>query len=370
MSFRQALLGEICELKYGKSLPAAIRKPGPATVYGSNGPVDTHEEPLLPGPAIIVGRKGSYGEVHFADGPLWPIDTTYYVDKSSTSCDLRWLHHLLQFLPLTTLNRSAAIPGLSREDAYRLPVTVPPLSEQRRIAAILDKADALRRKRRQALDLLDSLTQSIFLEMFGRPGDLNGKVLQRPLAEIAELINGDRSSNYPSGDDLKSSGVLFLNTSCITPRGLDVSAANYISLEKFASLTRGKLSEGDIVITLRGSLGQAAVFEGCGETGFINAQMMIIRPRPAIESTFLLAALQLDDMMERYRRMGSGSAVPQLTSRQMADLPVPVPSYKDQLEFARRRKSIQLSFQRMQSDCELIDGLFASLQSRAFSGQL
>jgi type I restriction enzyme S subunit len=245
-----------------------------------------------------------------------------------------------------------------------------PLDEQRHIAAILDKADGLRRKRNRALDLLDSLTQSIFLEMFGRPGDRASAVRQRPLGELAELINGDRSSNYPSGDDIVGEGILFLNTTNITPEGLDLATASYITEKKFASLTRGKLKQGDIVITLRGSLGQTAIFENAGDTGFINAQMMIIRPKKDIEARYLLQALQLDDMLAHFKKAGSGSAVPQLTAKQMSCLEIPVPDLVTQRTFGDRRQALRKVRTAAMLEKKKLDSLFSSLQHRAFSGKL
>ena len=245
---RPSTLGEICEFKYGKSLPATQRQPGSATVFGSNGPVGIHIERLLDGPAIIVGRKGSYGEVHYSDGPLWPIDTTYYVDENSTQCHLRWLHYLLKYLPLTTLNKSAAIPGLNREDAYRLPVLVPPLAEQRRIAAILDKADALRCKRKRSLELLDSLTQSIFLEMF----DPNSDQCIR-LEQATDLKRG------PFGGALKKeifveSGFLVYEQGVIIS-GDPHSGRYFVDQKKYSSMKDFSVQADDILVTCSGTLG-------------------------------------------------------------------------------------------------------------------
>jgi type I restriction enzyme S subunit len=117
----------------------------------------------------VVGRKGSFGEVNFSPVPCWPIDTTFFIDKSASNADLKWLSYRLKDLDLTQLNKAAAVPGLNREDAYRRRLLLPPLVEQRRIAAILDAAEALREKRRQSLAKLDTLTKAIFLEMFGDP---------------------------------------------------------------------------------------------------------------------------------------------------------------------------------------------------------
>jgi type I restriction enzyme S subunit len=162
-------LGEVCEFKYGKSLPEQNRSGSGYAVFGSNGELGRHGEAFTDGTTIIVGRKGSFGEVTYSDQPCWPIDTTYYVDDAATSADLRWLYYRMKALPLTELNRAAAIPGLNRNDAYAQRLLLPPIEEQRRIAAVLDAADALRTKRRKALAKLDTLTQAIFIDMFGDP---------------------------------------------------------------------------------------------------------------------------------------------------------------------------------------------------------
>ncbi len=130
-------LGAVIELKYGKSLPKNDRTSGPFKVYGSNGVVGTNESSITAAPAIIVGRKGSFGEVNYSLEKCFPIDTTYYVD-SFESVDPIFCYALLRHLPLKTLNRATAIPGLNREDAYNLAFALPPLAEQKRIVAKLD----------------------------------------------------------------------------------------------------------------------------------------------------------------------------------------------------------------------------------------
>jgi type I restriction enzyme S subunit len=77
--WHEAYLGDEIELAYGKSLPAHARQSGRFGVFGSNGLVGTHDEACVDGPGIIVGRKGSVGEVTYSVDAFWPIDTTYYV---------------------------------------------------------------------------------------------------------------------------------------------------------------------------------------------------------------------------------------------------------------------------------------------------
>ena len=187
-------LGEVCEFRYGKALPEADRVSGDFPVFGSNGIVGYHNEGITQGTTIVVGRKGSVGEVHLSPVACWPIDTTYYVDGSATNADLNWLAYRLCALGLTKLNRAAAIPGLNREDAYRKRLLLPPIAEQRRIAKLLDEVQTLRTKRRAVLAQLDTLDQALFLDLFGNP--IRNERLW-PLSKLGELAQIERGKFTP-----------------------------------------------------------------------------------------------------------------------------------------------------------------------------
>jgi len=151
-------LGEVLTFNYGKALPEKVRQPGNVPVYGSNGAVGTHEKYLIDGPAIIIGRKGSVGEVHLSKSPCWPIDTTYFVNKFGNNSPVFWFWYL-KYLNLDELDRATAIPGLNREDAYKLNVLVPPPAEQRRIVARLDALLGHLRRAREELARVSGLVE-------------------------------------------------------------------------------------------------------------------------------------------------------------------------------------------------------------------
>lgn len=133
-------LGNRIELAYGRALPEERRKPGSVIVYGSNGPVGKHNEFFVSAPGVLVGRKGTVGAVHLAESDFWPIDTVYYV-RVLKGDDLRFIHYLLQYLPLEKLNAATGVPGLSRRDAYVLNGIFPSLPEQQIIAETLAQLD-------------------------------------------------------------------------------------------------------------------------------------------------------------------------------------------------------------------------------------
>lgn len=114
-------VGDALELKYGKALKADTRRGGEIAVVSSAGIVGWHDESLVGGPAVVVGRKGNVGSVHWVDGPCWPIDTAYYV---VTSLPLRFVVEQLRRTEFT--NTHAAVPGLSRDGAYARPFLIPP----------------------------------------------------------------------------------------------------------------------------------------------------------------------------------------------------------------------------------------------------
>ncbi|MDT3608017.1 restriction endonuclease subunit S [Cronobacter dublinensis] len=121
----------IATLQYGKALKKTERIEGPYPVYGSGGVTGTHNNYLIEGPSIIVGRKGSIGTLYWEDGKFHPIDTVYYV-ANKEGVPLSYLYYLMETLNLPSMNTDAAVPGLNRDNVYRLEVMKPAQS-------ILDK---------------------------------------------------------------------------------------------------------------------------------------------------------------------------------------------------------------------------------------
>jgi type I restriction enzyme, S subunit len=119
-------LGEVIELAYGKPLKAEDRKTGPVCVYGANGPVGWHDEKLVSGPGIVVGRKGNPGVVTWAHGDFYPIDTTFYVEPIGECRSLYYLYYALSLHNLANLSADSAVPGLNRNHAYMSKQVIPP----------------------------------------------------------------------------------------------------------------------------------------------------------------------------------------------------------------------------------------------------
>lgn len=362
-------VGDVLELAYGKALKAEDRAGGSVPVVGSGGIVGMHSVAITEDRTIVVGRKGSIGSVTWIDGPAWPIDTAYYVRAKEPDLDLRWTYWMLSSLPLASMNKSAAVPGLNRDDVYRLPVSVPSSAEQRRIAAILDRADAIRANRRASLTHLDELTNSLFEEMFGDPLGGDGDAKTRFLED---WIDPDRPITYgilKPGDDFEG-GVPYVRVADMRDRGIALHALRRTSPSIAASYRRSTLRPGDLLMSIRGHVGRFAEVPAALDGANITqdaARIALIDPRAR---AYVRAAIEHPRAQAWMARRTKGAAVRGLNLGDLRQLPLreqPIEQVTRFSELMRRLASRRaLSRESLSSDGEL----FASLQARAFRGGL
>ena len=146
-------LGETISLEYGKPLKAENRTEGPYPVFGSNGIVGSHNECLIDGPVIIVGRKGSAGAVNFCESPCYPIDTTFFVRiREQQRLDIRFCYYQMLELELDKVNVQSGVPGLNRNDAYLKTIALPPLETQQALVAEIEAEQSLVAANRELME--------------------------------------------------------------------------------------------------------------------------------------------------------------------------------------------------------------------------
>jgi len=165
-------LSEVFTLEYGKPLDKEFRKgDGAYQAYGANGPISPASKYLIEGPCIIVGRKGSAGEITFVENNAWPLDVTYYIKHNPEESDLRYLFYTLKSLNIKQFVRGVK-PGLNRNDVYELNIPFPPLEKQQEIVEKLVSAftevDLLKAKIKVEKDYATALRQSLLSSAFAQ----------------------------------------------------------------------------------------------------------------------------------------------------------------------------------------------------------
>ncbi len=355
-------VGDLIELAYGKALKDSDRDGGDVPVVGSGGIVGRHSRGITDAPSIVVGRKGSIGRVTWVDGPAWPIDTAYFVKPRRNDLDRRWAYWMLKSRRLETMNKSAAVPGLNRDDVYRLEVNLPPLPEQRRIAAILDHADALRAKHRQVLAHLDALAQSIFHNMFGN------EHWATTLSDLADVQIGPFGSLLHQSDYV-SGGVAVINPMHIRGGALEPDPQFSVSARKASTLESYRLRPGDVVLGRRGEMARAGIAAAEHAGMLCGTGSIILRPR-GVDSRFLHAVVTSPRMKRHLERSSLGATLPNLNAAIVNASPCPRAPERAQMKFS----GAIIALERARADairaCSADDKLFESLQSQAFDGRL
>lgn len=168
--WKEISLGEVIKLEYGKSLSSDKRTlSGKYPVYGANGEKNRTNEFYYDRESIIVGRKGSAGEINLTEKRFWPLDVTYFVTFNDKQYSLGFLYNLLLTLNLSKLAKGVK-PGINRNEIYKIRVNIPSLLEQQRIVKVLDEVfkkiakakENAEKNLQNARELFESYLQSVF----------------------------------------------------------------------------------------------------------------------------------------------------------------------------------------------------------------
>ena len=290
--------------------------------------------------------------------------------------DSQFLYYFLNSpIAKTTLkkisNTTSGLRNLSMKDYARQLIPLPPLFIQQQIAAILEKADAARGKRRQANQLTEQFLQSAFLEMFGDPAT-NPKGWE--IKQLAELAHEIHPGSTPKEElnAFADEGIIFLRSENILNKKVKISEnQRYIKVQLYDDFPRLQVKNEDVLINIIGaSIGRCAVFDGNLGRALLNQNICLIRCNNNLFPNYLCNYFLTDYCQGFFKGTGRGGAQYALNAKILADLKVPYPSLSEQQKFAALVEKVEsLRARQRQSEQEL-EHLFHSLMQRAFRGEL
>lgn len=252
--------------------------------------------------------------------------------------------------------------SLNKDQLLSLEIPFPPLSEQRRIAAILDQADDLRRKRREALEQIGRLREALFVSEFIEGGDYP----KSPLSKVCELIT-DGTHYTPTYAEV---GTIFLSAKNVTSKRIDWDDVKYIPESLHRELQkRVSPRMDDILLAKNGTTGVAALVDR--EVVFdIYVSLALLRPGPKIIPSYLLASLNSAVTASQFKGVLKGIGVPNLHLVDIRSAIIPIPPLEIQRAFSERLSDFDRLEHQHRAHLAKLDALFASLQHRAFRGEL
>ncbi|PJN35156.1 hypothetical protein CG717_02650 [Streptomyces sp. CB02613] len=297
--------------------------------------------------------------------------TGFTVLRSTEELESAYLYHWVRSpLFISEMTRQAtgqSYPAVSDRIVKGSLIPTPSVSEQRRIARVLDTVDALRARRREALSLLDDLAQSIFLEMFGDPARNPN---EWPMRKIADLIS---SASYGTSEKASEAGDIPVL------RMGNITASGQIDLGDLKFMDRARVPEkhlvrrGDILFNRTNSaelVGKSAIYRGSGELAYAG-YLVRVRMNEANDPEYLAAFLNARYTKRVLRGMcKSIVGMANINARELQDIDIAEPPLDLQIEFAKRIWAIESLRGVHWRHLAELDALFVSLQSRAFRGEL
>lgn len=297
----------------------------------------------------------------------------YHKDKLTED----YLYHVLSsdfvYAQFVKYASGAVVKNLNTDVVKRVEIPLPPLLEQRRISAILDKADALRTKRREALAQLDCLTQSIFIEMFGDPGSEKGRFNMLPLSSLVN--DGFQNGAYFPKEKYTRDGVEMVHMSdafggVIERGGLKRVDCDQKDVDKY-SLTSDDLVIARRSLTYEGAAKPCMVPEA-GEALIFESSFIRVRPRKSlITPLYLFHYLNNKRVRDKFvRPYVTQSTISGINQSNLAKIPIAVPPIELQVEFSAVIRQVEMIKNRFLEASKYDDGLFSSLQRSAFRGEV
>ncbi|TAE78411.1 MAG: restriction endonuclease subunit S [Verrucomicrobia bacterium] len=258
----------------------------------------------------------------------------------------------------------ANLPRLSPTALAEIEIPLPPLAEQKRIAGILDAADALRAKRRESLAQLDSLLQSTFLTLFGDPVSNP----THPTMSIEESVG--RIIDYRGkSPDKTPSGIPLITAKIVKNKGVD-EPSEFIATEAYESwMRRGIPSPQDVIITTEAPMGEVALVPDY-KAAFAQRLLVLQPKRDLLEPIYLMWALTMPFATRQMDQRSTGSTVTGIRSKEFRKVAIPLPPLPLQRRFAAIVESVERQKAQQRAHLAELDALFASLQHRAFRGEL
>jgi len=348
----------------------AEMKPTGFPVYGANGRIGYTDKFTHERPTILIGCRGSCGTVHITEPQSYANGNAMALDGlDETRIDLHFLARFLRHRGFRDVTTGTSQPQIIRQNLVRVGVPLPPLPEQQRIAEILEKADGLRAKRRAALALLDTLTRSIFLDMFGDPISNPKEWPTVRFEEICERVTVGivvQPASY-----YVSEGVPALRSLNIKPGKIVLQDLVYFSkVDNDTKLAKTKLKAGDVVLVRSGQPGTAAAVPR--ELDGVNAiDLLIATPSPKLtDATFLCEFFNSAGGRDLVLSKQRGQVQKHLNVGSLNQAILPLPPIGLQREFALRVAAVEKRRTAQLASLTVSDALFVSLQYRSFRGEL
>jgi len=331
---------------------------------------------VFPKNTVVFAKSGmssKIGFVHRLNRSCYLVSHLAAVETDETKLSSRFLKRWFERKPPSLLIANDSYPSIRTSDIKSLEIPLPPLEEQRRIADILDKADAIRRKREKAIALTDNLLKSVFLDMFGNPTP--NWVLQTVEGVAFNKKGSIRTGPFGSQllhSEFIDSGVAVLGIDNAVDNKFRWAKSRYISENKYEELKRYTVYPGDILITIMGTCGRTAIVpDDCPLAINTKHLCCITLEKTKCLPSFLHSYFLIHPTSRKYLSTSAkGAVMDGLNMSIIKALPIHLPPINLQRKYDNFSKTLRQRKEQLELVQKASNNLLASLTQRAFRGQL
>lgn len=357
-----------------KPITSNERIDGPYPYYGANGIQGYINDFIFDEELVLLAEDGGHfyepdrGIAYKVNGKTW-VNNHAHVLSPKSNIDINYLWRVLENLDIKEYVNGTTRAKLTKSNALQIKIPIPPLTEQKRIATILDKANEIKAKRELALAKLDELTQSTFIEMFGNPIKNTKNNSQIELGKCISLLGGAafKSSDYVAD------GIPVIRIGEVNRKEFDSDSNCYLPNKFAENYGRFLIDNGSLLMSLTGTTGKddygnVAILNGNKSKYFLNQRVACIKPDPKIFRTeYLYFLLKNVEIKNRIISKSRGIRQANISNGDITSLIVPVPSIKDQLIFEKIIIKINTKIYLAQKMLIKQSNLVSSLQNQAFT---
>jgi type I restriction enzyme S subunit len=336
---------------------------------GLNGYLPTYE---FDRSAVVLSSIGARcGKCFLVSGRWSSLANTQIILPDLAKADPRFLWYQLND-ERSWLRSGTAQPFIKPSTVKAREVVLPPLPEQRRLADLLDKADTIRRERRDAIALTEELLRSTFMEMVG-PGAAGYSTWPVHSVESLAAVRPNSMRTGPFGSDLLHSefvgeGVAVLGIDNAVQNRFAWGERRFVTPEKYEQLRRYTVFPGDVIITIMGTTGRSAVVPDDIPTAITTKHLATITlDRTQAEPEFVSQALfRHPAVLSQIEAANRGAIMSGLNLGLIRSLRVPLPPIGRQREFAKATARIRAMTSQRETARDIADELFGSIMARVF----
>lgn len=332
---------------------------------------------VFPAGTVLFAKSGMSalkGLVYQLDSPAYVVSHLAAVIPSS-ELDGRYLLHWLRYNPPSRLINDSAYPSIRLADIAHVQIPLPAKEQQRRMATMLDRVDALQNNQRIRVRLLDNFLNSTFFEMFGDPVKNEKGWRQSTLGELlperALIVDGPFGSSLKP-DSYVSSGVRVIRNFNIEDDSFDGSAFKFITAEKFEQVRRSEVVAGDVLISTKGTLGNVCLMPQLSGQSVLSASGTVRVRLPdelALRRQFMVSQMITRSYKQYLKGFEAGTNQKYMNLSGIRRLAVILPPIELQDKFSRVRETVAVAKERHAAALRASNALSESLTRESFGGR-